>query len=187
MMDSLRKLVRRADGSNDEETELSSTTVNLLITLLVLVLLELLWSAPSLSSARNVAPRRMPVYPCTTNIPTALDITVSSPSPRLPTAAGLSPSTSLMRREIWSTTPPSPPSSPVPEIRITFPEEEDTNGTRRPGSVVVVRIGEKGGIGLEPYTESLPPYQANSSDRFQSLDLDRMGGLKDKCDSKQYS
>ncbi|KMP09579.1 hypothetical protein CIRG_09749 [Coccidioides immitis RMSCC 2394] len=163
MMDSLRKLVRRADGSNDEETELSSTTVNLLITLLVLVLLGI------------------------TLVGTLL---VLRKKRRAAKNAGLPMSESVYvideKRNLVDNSS-SPPSSPVPEIRITFPEEEDTNGTRRPGSVVVVRIGEKGGIGLEPYTESLPPYQANSSDRFQSLDLDRMGGLKDKCDSKQYS
>nr|KMM71443.1 hypothetical protein CPAG_07750 [Coccidioides posadasii RMSCC 3488] len=162
-MDSLRKLVRRADGSNDEGTELSSTTVNLLITLLVLVLLGI------------------------TLVGTLL---VLRKKRRAAKNAGLPMSESVYvideKRNLVENSS-SPPSSPVPEIRITFPEEEDTNGTRRPGSVVVVRIGEKGGIGLEPYTESLPPYQANSSDRFQSLDLDRMGGLKDKCDSKQYS
>ena len=76
----------------------------------------------------------------------------------------------------------SPPASPVPEIRITFPEEEeDKTGKRKSGRVVVVRISDNGGVGLEPYTEeSLPPYQSSDSDRFQSLDLDRMGGLKEK-------
>ena len=75
----------------------------------------------------------------------------------------------------------SPPASPVPEIRITFPEEESSAGKRKSGRVVVVRISENGGVGLEPYTEeNLPPYQSSDSDRFQSLDLDRMGGLKEK-------
>ena len=75
----------------------------------------------------------------------------------------------------------SPPTSPVPEIRITFPEEEDKSGKRKSGRCVVVRISEAGGLGLEPYNEeSLPPYQSSDSERFQSLDLERMGGLKEK-------
>ena len=74
----------------------------------------------------------------------------------------------------------SPPQSPVPEIRITFPEEEDAGGKRQSGRVVVVRISEQGGLGLEPYNEeSLPPYQSSDSGRFESLDLDRIGGLKE--------
>lgn len=79
---------------------------------------------------------------------------------------------------------PSPtssgPPSPVPEIRITFPEEEDNDGKRRSGRVVVVRISETGGVGLEPYhDEHLPPYVKDDAERFQSLDLDRIGGLKE--------
>ncbi len=76
---------------------------------------------------------------------------------------------------------PSSPSSPLPEIRITFPEEEDDAGKRKSGRVVVVRISENGGVGLEPYNDDhLPPYQRSDAERFHSLDLDRMGGLKEK-------
>ncbi|KAI9709080.1 MAG: hypothetical protein M1820_003526 [Bogoriella megaspora] len=71
----------------------------------------------------------------------------------------------------------SPPQSPVPEIRITFPEEVDDAGKRQSGKVVVVRVGENG-VGLEPVSEIPPPYQQDG--RFQSLDLDRIGGLKEK-------
>jgi len=74
----------------------------------------------------------------------------------------------------------APPTSPVPEIRITFPEELDDGGKRKSGRVVVVRVGEHS-IGLEPVSEEkLPPYQQDESDRFQSLDLERIGGLKEK-------
>ncbi|KAK4690771.1 hypothetical protein P7C71_g6097, partial [Lecanoromycetidae sp. Uapishka_2] len=79
------------------------------------------------------------------------------------------------------TSRPSSPSSPLPEIRITFPEEEDEAGTRKAGRQVIVRISETGGVGLEPYNaDHLPPYQKSDAERFQSLDLDRMGGLKEK-------
>ena len=82
----------------------------------------------------------------------------------------------------------SPPASPVPEIRITFPEEEeDSSGKRKSGRVVVVRISDNGGVGLEPYQECLPPYQSGESDRFQSLDLERMGGLREKEHEKQWA
>lgn len=74
----------------------------------------------------------------------------------------------------------APPTSPVPEIRITFPEEVDDAGKRQSGRVVVVRVGDSSSIGLEPVSENLPAYQQSESDRFQSLDLDRIGGLQEK-------
>ncbi|KAL1974219.1 hypothetical protein VTN31DRAFT_5779 [Thermomyces dupontii] len=80
----------------------------------------------------------------------------------------------------------SNPSSPVPEIHITFPEEEDESGKRKSGRVVVVHVSETGGVGLEPYREP-PPYPANESSRFQDLDLERMGGLKEKEDAHRWS
>ncbi|MGY6405660.1 hypothetical protein, partial [Vibrio parahaemolyticus] len=76
--------------------------------------------------------------------------------------------------------------SPVPEIRITFPEEEDESGKRKSGRVVVVRISEAGSVGLEPYNDQLPPYQTSDAERFQSLDIERMGGLKEKDDAKRW-
>ncbi|KAL9125389.1 MAG: hypothetical protein Q9217_005403 [Psora testacea] len=73
------------------------------------------------------------------------------------------------------------PSSPVPEIRITFPEEDESGNKRASGRIVVVKIGDKGAVGLEPYNEEhLPPYH-KGDERFQSLDLERMGGLKEKA------
>jgi hypothetical protein len=78
----------------------------------------------------------------------------------------------------------SPPASPdsIPEIRITFPEEEDESGKRKSGRVVVVRVGDTG-IGLEPMNENLPPYSRSDSERFHSLDMERMGGLKESLPS----
>ncbi|CAK3854172.1 hypothetical protein DOTSEDRAFT_42387 [Lecanosticta acicola] len=73
----------------------------------------------------------------------------------------------------------SPPPSPLPEIRITFPEEIDAAGKRQSGRVVVVRVGDSG-VGLEP-VETLPAYQQTEGERFQSLDLDRIGGLVEKA------
>lgn len=76
--------------------------------------------------------------------------------------------------------PPQTPTSAVPEIRITFPDEVDPTGRPQSGRVVVVRMGENNAIGLEPLQESAPPYEKESIDRFQSLDLDRIGGLKER-------
>lgn len=73
-----------------------------------------------------------------------------------------------------------PPDSPVPEIRVTFPDEVDQqSGQKMAGRVVVVRITDSGSVGLEPLPqEQLPPYK-QADDRLQSLDLDRIGGLRE--------
>lgn len=73
------------------------------------------------------------------------------------------------------------PDSPVPEIRITFPEEVDqASGEKTSGRVVVVRITDSGNVGMEPLLpEQLPPYQKADNGRFQSLELDRLGGLRE--------
>ena len=74
---------------------------------------------------------------------------------------------------------PMTPDSPVPEIRITFPDE-DEKGQKRKSQVMVLKIGERGAVGLEPYHEEpLPPYQ-KSNERLESLDLERLGGLREK-------
>ncbi|KAI9885488.1 MAG: mannose-ethanolamine phosphotransferase gpi13 [Watsoniomyces obsoletus] len=78
-----------------------------------------------------------------------------------------------------SSTPPQSPDS-VPEIHITFPEEEDAAGHRKMGKVVIVRVGETG-VGLEPLPEGPTPASPTSpTERFQSIDLDRIGGLKER-------
>jgi hypothetical protein len=78
--------------------------------------------------------------------------------------------------------------SPVPEIRITFPDEDGANGKRQSGRVVVLRIADSGSVGMEPLTrDQLPPYQQHDAERFQSLDLGRMGGLKEKDAAGNWS
>ncbi|KIW27199.1 uncharacterized protein PV07_06959 [Cladophialophora immunda] len=74
----------------------------------------------------------------------------------------------------------SPPSAAVPEIHITFPDEEGKSGLQK-GRVVVVHVTDSGSVGMEPLTqENLPPYQKEDGERFQSLDLERIGGLREK-------
>lgn len=72
-------------------------------------------------------------------------------------------------------------SAQVPQIRVTFPDDEDSNGHGRSGRVVVVHVTETGSVGMSPlHQEPAPPYQTADAERFQSLDLDRMGGLREK-------
>lgn len=97
------------------------------------------------------------------------------------TSANLPPSIQVFeeKRNLISI-PPSRPSSPVPEIRITFPDEEDLSHQKKAPRVVVVRIGDTGSVGMAPIQqEYLPPYQSGDAERFHSLDLERMGGLKE--------
>ena len=75
----------------------------------------------------------------------------------------------------------SPPSSAVPEIRVTFPDEESSGGQKQNGRVVVVHVTETGSVGMSPLVqEQLPAYQRSDAERFQSLDLDSIGGLREK-------
>jgi preprotein translocase subunit SecG len=78
--------------------------------------------------------------------------------------------------------PNQPPHSPrnIPEIHITFPDEQDESGHCKSGRVMVVRVGETT-VGLEPVREEqLPAYEKESSHSFYSIDMDQIGGLKEK-------
>jgi len=78
--------------------------------------------------------------------------------------------------------PSSPPHSPdnVPEIHITFPDEHDEQGRRKSGRVVVVRVGDAT-VGMEPLQEEqLPAYEKEGKGQFYSIDIDHIGGLKEK-------
>jgi hypothetical protein len=79
--------------------------------------------------------------------------------------------------------PQSPPHSPdnVPEIHITFPDEQDDQGRRKSGRVVVVRLSDASSVGLEPlHDEQLPAYEKESKTQFYSIDMNEIGGLKEK-------
>ncbi|KAM5351311.1 hypothetical protein ACJ41O_004034 [Fusarium nematophilum] len=79
--------------------------------------------------------------------------------------------------------PNSPPYSPdnVPEIHITFPDEQDDQGRPKSGRVLVVRVGDNSAVGLEPMNdEQLPAYEKEAKGQFYSIDMDQIGGLKEK-------
>lgn len=70
----------------------------------------------------------------------------------------------------------------VPEIRITFPEEEDSTGRRVSGRVMVVQVGEAGVGFIKPIEQQdgLPPYnQPHTAGQYSSVDLEKIGGLKE--------
>jgi len=78
--------------------------------------------------------------------------------------------------------PQSPPHSPdnVPQIHITFPDEHDEQGRPKSGRAFVVRVGDTT-VGLEPlHEEQLPAYEKESKTQFYALDIDKIGGLKEK-------
>lgn len=80
------------------------------------------------------------------------------------------------------------PDSPVPEIRITFPDEHDDTGCKKEGRVVVVKIGDHGSVGMAPcMDEPAPPYHQAARERLKSLDLERIGGLREKGSAKNYA
>ncbi|KAH8695087.1 hypothetical protein BGW36DRAFT_428975 [Talaromyces proteolyticus] len=159
---------------------LTPSTVNLLISLLVLILLAIILSGSLLvlRQRRRKQQSQLPLYNNSQKHHRRLTITQNS---RTGSIHVYNEKRDLLHNSS------SPPPSPVPEIRITFPEEEDESGKRKSGRVVVVHISETGGVGLEPCKEELPPYQTNESGRFQSLDLERIGGLKEKDEGTRWS
>ncbi|CAN9225692.1 unnamed protein product [Alternaria alternata] len=155
---SLRK--RNEDGS------LSTTHLALLVTLMMLVLVGMLCVGGlmflrSIRRARKQAETdpELPVYEKRQSNINRLTITA------MPYKGRESVITYSEKQNLMDS-----PTSPVPEIRITFPDEIDESGKQQSGRVVVVRVGDHS-VGLEPVQEDLPPYQQDASDRFDSLDL----------------
>jgi hypothetical protein len=167
--------VRLARRDSDEG--LDSVQVSLLVSLLVLVIVGLLLIGVLffLRSVRNAkrAAAELPLYEKRQSGHRRLTITAT------PYRKGRESVVVVQEKQDLMANSASPPPSPVPEIRITFPDEVDESGRPQSGRVVVVRVGEHS-VGLEPLQEDLPPYQRDASDRFDSLDLDRIGGLKEK-------
>ncbi|KAA8900180.1 hypothetical protein FN846DRAFT_151142 [Sphaerosporella brunnea] len=86
------------------------------------------------------------------------------------------------KQGLMDSTSPMPMSPDnVPEIRITFPDEDDKDGRRISGRVVVVQVGEAGVGYVRPLPDQdLPPYQqTRPEERFNSIDIERIGGLKE--------
>lgn len=179
-MPALPRLVVRDDSSNS--TSMTPTMLNLLIALVVLLMVAVILVA-GLFVLRSHRKSRNQKYPTLHPLNPAKNSKSTNHRRLTITTASHRRRSDLYiynEKQTLIDAAASPPQSPIPEIRITFPEEEDAAGKRQSGRVVVVRISEQGGLGLEPYSEeSLPPYQSSESGRFESLDLDRIGGLKE--------
>lgn len=176
MINIIPRIVARDNNNNNNNDGLSGPMVDLLIALLVLILIALALVGGLLLIRRKRQAQKQSILPVHNG---------QSPSHQRRLTITTNKSDSVFvydeKRSLMENSD-SPPPSPVPEIRITFPEEEDASGKRQSGRMVVVRISDAGSIGLEPCHEDLPPYQTTDTGRFQSLDLERMGGLKEKGD-----
>ncbi|KAH8821532.1 hypothetical protein F5884DRAFT_745846 [Xylogone sp. PMI_703] len=177
--------LRRRDGSSSSDG-ISPSMLNLLIALLVLIFVSLLLLGALYFLRRARMRRRNEELPLYNENPS------SNPAPQdVKNPHGLTISTPPYYSYSDEKPPLSPtqksPSSPVPEIRITFPDETDETGRPKSGRVVVVRISETGGVGLEPLQhdeEQLPAYEKEAKDgqKFQSIDMNSIGGLKEKSE-----
>lgn len=178
-MESLKNVASRGladDGSN-------SNLINLLIALLSLVFfgMVLLGAWVGLRRVRRSRALREQT------LPQYYDVKRNSNHRRLTieTKGGLGRSSVVIFKdgEPMLANPQQPPHSPdnVPEIHITFPDEEDKQGRRKSGRVVVVRLSEGSNVGLEPVNdEQLPAYEKESNTQFYSIDMNQIGGLKEK-------
>ncbi|KAI9842931.1 MAG: hypothetical protein M1838_002921 [Thelocarpon superellum] len=171
-------VVAARDNASSTVSGLTPMTVNLLIALFAFLFLGLLslTGLLFLRSYRRSRANRLPAYEETTSCSSKhrrLTITAAPYGRYSQSIHVYNEKENLVEH---SSSPPLSPAT-VPEIRITFPEEEGEGGRRTSGRVVLVRMGETG-VGLEPLDESLPPYQSSDADRFHSLDLDRIGDMK---------
>lgn len=160
--------------------------VNLVIALMVLVIVGFisgggLYLIRKLREARAAKNTALPTYNTSNSSKNVanhrrLPVTTSQHGRRSPSIYVYDEKSSLTSN---SSSPPLSPEN-VPEIRITFPDEQDESGRPKSGRVVVVRVGEHG-VGLEPLRdEQLPAYEKEVGERFHSIDMERIGGLKEK-------
>ena len=175
MTTSFASLARRvAEGSN-----ISHTMLNLLVALLVLLILSLLLVAGLLFFRYRRRAREAKFLPLYDERRMSTSTTSSHHRRVL-----VRPSEAVYvykekKNLVDVSATPVTPDSPIPEIRITFPEEFDAAGKRQSERVMVVRVGETS-VGLEPVCEAKLPAYAED-ERFQSLDLERIGGLVEKA------
>ena len=188
-MSSISAIVARSSAllHTRNETQMSSTMIDLLIALMILVFVALcligtLYAVRKIRTSRAIARQQLPMHNESSSRPMSnhrrLTIT-AAPYGRNSSIYVCDEKSPMMKN------PLSPPHSPdnVPEIHITFPDEHDESGRRKSGRVVVVRVGETS-VGLEPLNEEqLPAYEKETGGlggRFHSIDMDRIGGLKEK-------
>jgi len=190
-MDSFNALIARGnallvprDTSSTTSTSLSPAMLDLTIALMVLIFVSFLLGGATyivrkVRKSRAIKRQSLPQYNESAGSSKHRRLTITA----TPYNGRASNIYVYDEKSPMAQSPSSPPLSPddVPEIRITFPDEQDEAGRRKSGRVVVVRVGEKGGVGLEPLREEqLPAYEKDTGHRFHSIDMDRIGGLKEK-------
>ena len=166
----------------ESSATMSTTMIDLLIALMVLIFVSLLlvgalYTVRKIRRSRAISRQQLPTHNDSKFISKHRRLTTTA----APYGRGSSIYVYDEKSSILSS-PSSPSLSPdsVPEIRITFPDEQDECGRRKSGRVVVVRVGETG-VGLEPLKdEQLPAYEKEGGVRFHSIDMERIGGLKEK-------
>jgi hypothetical protein len=183
-MDVVHRLAVR-DDSQFSEDPLSPAVANLVVTLIILLIVGMLLAGALVLVRRKRRSRKQ------SELPLYDDKHSKTSNHRHLTIMATSPNSGSIyvnsEKQTLVDNSSSPPPSPVPEIRITFPEEDDA-GKRKSERVVVVRISETGSVGMEPCTDdNLPPYRQTDVDRFHSLDLERIGGLKEKSSEQKWS
>jgi hypothetical protein len=186
-MDPINTLISRSSAifttRDNSSTNMSSTMIDLLIALMVLIFISLvligvLCIVRKIRRSNTIKRQALPQYnKPTKNTANHRRLTITAtPYGRGSSIFVYDEKSSMIQN------PSSPPLSPdnVPEIRITFPDEQDESGRQKSGRVVVVRIGETS-VGLEPLKdEQLPAYEKEMDARFHSIDMERIGGLKEK-------
>lgn len=168
-------------------TESEDSTMNLLLSLLGVAFVALLLTALLMLLRRMKLQQRMAEDE---TLPPYSDLKHGGYQPQYPgnarrltiqTPDGRSSILVVNDRPMLSD-PAAPPHSPnnVPQIHITFPDEQDEFGKQKSGRVMLVRVGETS-VGLEPVQdEQLPAYEKESKGGFYSIDMDQIGGLKEK-------
>lgn len=184
-MDSFKNVLARGLGDDDSD----SSTLNLMIAVLSLVLFGLLLVGLLFVIRRKRRQRRMandtlPRYEDVKRTGNHRQLTIETKNGDM-----LSRSSVIIFKDgqPMLANPRSPPHSPdnVPQIHITFPDEHDESGRPKSGRVVVVRVGDTT-VGLEPlHDEQLPAYEKDSNTQFYAIDMDQIGGLKEKA--RHYS
>jgi len=137
------------------------------ILVLISVLCSVLFVIRRVRRTRAAAASGMPLHKAD------IESGLSSPS-------ASTPSFVQREKEAFLASTYGPPTAAAPAIHLTLPEELEDGSKSAAARIVVVNVGDRGEIGLSPLEhEQLPAYQETSEDRFQSLDLERLGGLKE--------
>ena len=181
----LNTVLSRDDSLDQDKTSFTPGMANTLISILALVALVCFcWGAYFFLRRRR---QRLSRTPLPTNSKSAhhrqLSISTNSDGPKHSSIYVYDEKRNLIANTSSSA------SGSVPEIRITFPDQEEDSEKTRGGRVVIVKVGDSGTVGMEPVKdEFLPPYPTSDNERFHSLDMNRIGGLQDrKEEPKQWS